>query len=197
MPRPSRAEKRREIQIQVIAGAGLIVLGIALLALFRAGTPAATTSTATPVEESVIPLPVSYPEPELTLTDTHGEDDSLSNYRGDVLLVNNWATWCPPCKAEMPTLEAYYEAHAHDGFMIVAVEAGESRSEVVSFAQAYQLKFPVWLDPGNQSVKAFRNSNLPNSFVIDRAGVVRFAWTGPISRAMLEQYVTPLIAQSN
>lgn len=113
------------------------------------------------------------------------------------MLVNNWATWCPPCKAEMPTLEKYYEAHASEGFEIIAIEAGDGKDQVAQFADDLNLKFAVWLDPDGASLNAFRNGNLPNSYVIDRQGMVRYAWTGEINLAMLEKYVTPLIAESN
>jgi thiol-disulfide isomerase/thioredoxin len=121
--------------------------------------------------------------------------ESLADYRDDVILVNHWATWCPPCKAEMPTLEAYYEEHASEGFSIIAIEAGDSRDIVSQFAEQYNLQFPVWLDPDSASLRAFGNSTLPNSYVIDRMGTVRLAWTGEVNREVLEKYVTPLLVE--
>jgi peroxiredoxin len=143
----------------------------------------------------VVPAEVNYAAPSLSLVNLQGSQLSLSDYRDNVVLVNNWATWCPPCKAEMPTLESYYEQHAAKGFMLIAIEAGDSRENVRPFVEAYGLKFQVWLDPENAALKAFRNPNLPNSFVLDRNGTVRYAWTGEISRAMLEKYVTPLLSE--
>jgi thiol-disulfide isomerase/thioredoxin len=111
-----------------------------------------------------------------------------------VVLVNTWATWCPPCKAEMPTLVAFYNDHAPDGLMVVAIEAGESRDEVQKYVDQFQMPFHVWLDPNGASAAAFKNDYLPNSYVIDRSGTVRLTWTGQISRAMLDQYVVPLLS---
>ena len=177
-------------------GIGLILIGIALFIFWpRPGTVAGGGE---PVSEmSVAPVAVNYPAPQLVLQNVGGNSESLADYRQNVLLVNNWAIWCPPCKAEMPTLQAYYEAHAAEGFMIVAIEAGEPKESVSQFAQSYGLTFDVWVDPQNASLAAFQNQNLPNSYVIDRTGTVRYAWTGAISRAMLEKYVTPLLAQNN
>jgi peroxiredoxin len=138
---------------------------------------------------------VSFSAPDLSLENTNGKTESLADYRQKVLLVNNWATWCPPCKAEMPILEAYYEDHAREGFMIIAVEAGDAKDTVSQFSQNYKLTFQVWLDPDTASLKAFGNGNLPNSYVIDREGVVRYAWTGEVNRALLEKYVSPLLAE--
>lgn len=195
MSRRSQAQKRRNLQVQLMAGAGLMLLGAALYILLRPTGGAATPPAE--AEESVVPAAVSYAAPELALTDVDGVQGSLSSYRGRIVLVNNWATWCPPCKAEVPTLEAFYEAHAAGGLTIIAVEADETHAEVLPFVQRYGLTFPVWLDPHNASLHAFHNDNLPNSYVSDRSGTVGYAWTGAISRQMLEAYVTPLLAQSN
>ncbi len=176
------------------AGIILISVGIGLFFLLRdlqTGLPAEPSA-----EGLVVPVEVNYPAPELSLHNVSGAVETLADYRGKVVLVNNWATWCPPCKAEMPTLESYYEQHAADGLMIVAIEAGEAQKDVAPFVEAYGLKFAVWLDPQNASLAAFRNQNLPNSFVLDRTGTVRYAWTGEISRAMLEKFVTPLVRQN-
>ncbi|MGE5375650.1 MAG: TlpA family protein disulfide reductase, partial [Bacteroidota bacterium] len=141
-------------------------------------------------------LKVNFPAPELSLQNISGKTQSLSDFRGNVVLVNNWATWCPPCKAEMPTLAAYFNEHSAEGFTIVAIEAGDPVEGVAQFANDYSLKFPVWLEPDGASLKAFGNGNLPNSYVIDRSGTVRYAWTGEISLSMLENYVTPLLAEN-
>ncbi|MCL4529343.1 MAG: TlpA family protein disulfide reductase [Chloroflexi bacterium] len=197
MTKKSKYRKRKKDNSGLVAmGIGLILIGIALFIFWpRANTASGSTLSAD--EMSVVPAAVNYPAPQLALQNVNGTNESLSDFRQDVLLVNNWATWCPPCKAEMPTLEAYYEAHAAEGFMIVAIEAGEPKDSVSQFAQSYGLKFHVWADPQNASLSVFRNDNLPNSYVIDRTGTVRYAWTGAISRAMLEKYVTPLLTQSN
>lgn len=144
---------------------------------------------------SVYPVEVNFPAPELSLENINGRTESLADYHGEVVLVNNWATWCPPCKAEMPTLDAYYEKHAGEGFSIIAIEAGDSRDIVSQFVEQYKLQFPVWLDPDSASIRAFGNGTLPNSYVIDRMGTVRLAWTGEVNRAVLERYVTPLLVE--
>ncbi len=190
MSRSDLAERRQNLQIQLAAGAALILLGIGLFFILRNLPPSGLQ------EESVMPVAVHYAAPELSLQNANGGIESLEDYRGKVVLVNNWATWCPPCKAEMPTLESYYEEHASEGFQIVAIESGESRPDVLPFIQSYGLKFAVWLDPQHASLAVFRNSNLPNSFVLDRNGMVRYAWTGAISKAMLERFVTPLVTQN-
>jgi len=131
----------------------------------------------------------------LTLFDLDGNEVSLSDFVGQVVLVNNWATWCPPCRQEMPEFKAYYEKYADEGFQIVAIEAGQPATEVLAFVEEQGLEFVILLDPGNQSLITFQNSTLPNSWVIDRNGNLRLAWIGAINLPTLEKYVTPLLEE--
>jgi cytochrome c biogenesis protein CcmG/thiol:disulfide interchange protein DsbE len=142
---------------------------------------------------SAVPGTANYPAPELALADLEGNPAALSDYLGMVVLVNNWASWCPPCQAEMPDLQAYYAEHADEGFVIVAIDAGEGEATVRGFVERYGLTFPVWLDPGMDALYVFQNPDLPSSYVIDREGAIRLHWTGQISRRMLDRYVNPLI----
>jgi peroxiredoxin len=168
---------------------GVLLLGGALIPLLAQGQEAALGAAGS----GRPPVVADYPAPELALSDLQGGTVSLADYRGLVVLVNNWATWCPPCKVEMPELEAYYRAHAADGFVVVAIESGEPAEIVENFVEAFDLTFPVWLDPHGLAVEAFSNYNLPSSYVVDQSSRVRMWWTGPIDRQALEQYVTPLL----
>ena len=174
---------------------GVLLIGFAILTL----RPSEAGSSAGPANSSssVVPMEVNYAAPELSLQNVKGETEALKDYIGQVVLVNNWATWCPPCKAEMPTLVAYHNEHTADGFSVIAVEAGEPLETVSPFVESFGMNFPVWLDPNGAALRAFGNGTLPNSYVIDRTGTVRYAWTGEISKAMLEKYVTPLITEAN
>ncbi len=144
---------------------------------------------------AIPPVTASYPAPTLELTSLDGSAVSLVDYKGKVILVNNWATWCPPCKDEMPELQAYFDDHKNDGFFVVAIEAGEPASTVTEFVRDLGLTFPVWLDPHADALDAFKNWDLPSSYIIDRQGQVRYSWTGAINLATLEKYVTPLLEE--
>jgi cytochrome c biogenesis protein CcmG/thiol:disulfide interchange protein DsbE len=186
-----RRKQRKSFPVIPVA-VGLFLVGFAVLMLV---SPNAQGGAG--VQNSVAPMAVNFSAPDLALKSITGEAESLADYRGQVVLVNNWATWCPPCKAEMPTLVAYHNKHAAQGFSVIAIEAGDPLDEVLQFASTYKMNFPVWLDPDGEALKAFRNGTLPNSYVIDRTGTIRLAWTGEISMEMLEKYVTPLIEESN
>ena len=190
----SRRRKNNDnhIRLMFVLGAGLILVGIAAILLL----PGNQSSTSAPQAGnlSTIPMAVNYPAPDLSLQNAvNGKNESLTDYRDKVVLVNNWATWCPPCKAEIPTLEVYYKAHAANGFMLVGIEAGEPQADVSKFVQEHEMTYPVWFDLKNAALDAFKNQNLPSSYVIDRKGVIRLAWVGEISQAMLGKYVTPLL----
>jgi peroxiredoxin len=188
------ASRRPKIFSMLVLGAGLVLLGVAALMLWP--RPEASASSIQSGGAQTVPVEVDYEAPALALFDLEGQENSLADYRGKVVLVNLWATWCPPCKAEMPTLQAYYEAHQADGFVTIAINDGDPEDAVKAFAQEYALTFPVWLDPEYEATEqAFKTSNLPSSFVIDRDGQVRLRWVGEIDRATLEKYVTPLILE--
>ena len=188
------ASRRPNIFSMLVFGAGLVLVGVAALMLWPRPEVSAGSLETSGVR--TIPVEVDYKAPELSLFELSGREQSLADYHGKVVLVNLWATWCPPCKAEMPTLKAYYEAHQADGFVTIAINDGDPEDAVETFAQEYALTFPVWLDPEYVATEqAFKTSNLPSSFVIDRAGQVRLRWVGEIDRATLEKYVTPLILE--
>jgi thiol-disulfide isomerase/thioredoxin len=175
----------------VLFGLGLILIAVSFYFVLQA-----RSSQSPPTDLSVVPVKVSFPTPKLTLTDTEGVSHSLADYRGQVVLVNLWATWCPPCKEEMPALQAFYDKHKEDGFVIVAINDGDPKADVLQFVKDYELTFPVWLDPTYIATdKAFNTQNLPTSFVIDRGQTIQLMWVGGINSKMLDKYVTPLISE--
>jgi len=176
--------------IMLVVGVGLVLVAVAVfLAIPKAQAEVQQTGA------SGLPAQVNFSAPDVQLTDLNNKAVALADFKGQVVLYNAWATWCPPCKEEMPTLEAYFEAHQKDGLMIVAIEDGEPAEEVAAFVKTYGLSFAVWPDPKWVATTAFKTNSLPTSFVIDRGGTVRLTWRGAISRETLEKYVTPLLSE--
>jgi cytochrome c biogenesis protein CcmG, thiol:disulfide interchange protein DsbE len=173
----------------LLLGFGVMLIAGAVTLVMRASPPQA--------DLSVVPAKVKYPAPELELTDTAGNPSSLAAYHGQVVLVNLWATWCPPCKEEMPALESFYRKYQQDGFVIVAINDGDPAPDVLQFVKEYGLTFPVWLDPAYIATEqAFKTLNLPTSYVIDRSGTIVLSWVGGINEKTLEDYVTPIIKEA-
>ncbi len=191
MNESNKPNRRSTAFITFIAG-GIFLLGAGLIPLLVNAQQKALAGV-TPI---LPPVTTNYPAPQLALTDVQGNAASIEDYRGRVILVNNWATWCPPCKIEMPELQAYYTAHAAEGFVVIAIESGEPADQVAAFVQEYGMTFPVWLDPQGAALEIFQNWNLPSSYIIDKQGIVRYSWTGGINQPTLEQYVTPLLEEN-
>ncbi len=191
MIEPKKTNRRSTVFITLIAS-GIFLLGAGLIPLLINAQQKALVSVA-PI---LPPAITNYPAPQLELTDLQGQPVSIEDYHGQVILVNNWATWCPPCRIEMPELQAYFDAHAAEGFVVVAIESGEPADQVASFVQEFRMTFPVWLDPQSKALETFNNWDLPSSYVVDRDGIVRLSWTGGINRSTLEQYVTPLLEEN-
>ena len=175
----------------ILAGMGLAVLiGVALIIRSDQGI------ADNPIDVFTFPpAELDQPAPELSLNDLNGAEVSLSDFQGEVVLLNNWATWCPPCRQEMPEFQSYYDKHKDQGFQVVAVEAGQPEAEVRQFVEQVNIDFVVLLDPENKSLTTFQQRSLPNSFVIDRTGQMRYLWVGAIDEETLEQYVTPLLKE--
>jgi len=173
----------------LMIGVGLIAIGLTLFMWLRAiaPTPGGDFST-TPVE-------VDFDAPELPLEDLDGKRVSLWEYKGSVVLVNLWATWCPPCKEEMPALQSFYESHRAEGFVLIGVDQEETREVVLPFVEEYGLTFPIWLDEDYLAQREFKTNSLPSSFVIDRGGRVRLMWVGAVSEEFLEKHVTKIIKE--
>ncbi len=129
-------------------------------------------------------VPAARRAPDFALRATDGSEVSLETLRGKVVLLNFWATWCPPCKAEMPDLNVLHRDYgpAHD-FAVVGVNLEESPEQVEAFARDFRISFPLLLDSkGEVTGERFAVRTLPTSIIIDRDGYIRDSWIGQIPR---------------
>jgi peroxiredoxin len=131
--------------------------------------------------------------PDFVLEALDGEQVSLEEFSGQVVLMNFWATWCPPCKAEIPDIEAAYQLHQEDGLVVLGINVEESRETVEPFVEEFNITYPVLLDEARQVFKAYRVSGLPMSVIVDREGVIRVRHTGTMTAAQLERYLEQLL----
>jgi peroxiredoxin len=104
---------------------------------------------------------------------------SLDALRGKVVLVNFWATWCAPCEAEMPAMQRLYESLRERGFELVAISVDAGRDEVETFRERIPITFPIALDPEKRAAGAYQSHRFPESFLVDREGVLRARYIGP------------------
>jgi len=130
--------------------------------------------------------------PALELTDASGALHRLADYRGKAVLVNFWATWCGPCREEMPSIEALRLSLEGKPFVVLAVNVGESGRVARNFADKLMLDFPLLLDRDTRTAKAWGARVLPASFVLDPQGHIRYSyygdldWSAPEVRGKIE-----------
>lgn len=163
---------------------GLLVIIIVVLVL----KPGARPEPPGPAQASP-PLPVDF-----TVKDLAGAPVSLSDFRGQVVLVNFWATWCSPCKEEMPFLDAYYRQHQSQGFVLLGVNVSDRPEEAAAFVKQQGYSYPILFDsPGNVLID-LGIQGLPASLLVDREGALVSRWLGPLTAEMLDSEVMPHLA---
>lgn len=121
---------------------------------------------------------------------------SLAGLRGKVVLLNVWATWCPPCREEIPVLQALHEAHAAEGLEVVgvSVDAAGEAAAVARFADRFGVTYPIWLDPQERVSSVFRTTGVPTTLLIDRDGTLLWRHVGPVKAD--DPQLTSLIRES-
>jgi peroxiredoxin len=167
----------------------ILLLGFAwiLISADRSGT---STS-------GLIPAPQQgFLAPDFELQTTTGETVRLSDLRGQAVLVTLWATWCPPCRAEMPAIEKVYNDYKDEGLVVLAVNMTyqDTPSNIAPFLEEYDLTFPVLLDETGSVGNAYQLRSLPSSFFIGRDGIItEFVIGGPMAEALLRTRVEEIL----
>lgn len=130
--------------------------------------------------------------PNFTLKNLNGEEVSLEDYRGKNVIVNFWASWCPPCRQEMPDFQDFYEDYKDDDFTILAVNVQESKATASKFIEENGYSFPVLLDSTGEIAITYMVSGIPTSYILDKEGVIRYMRVGPLSYPEMEQIIKGL-----
>jgi thiol-disulfide isomerase/thioredoxin len=139
------------------------------------------------------PAPVKgHPSPEISLMSTDGTLVNLSDFKGKPVIINFWATWCPPCRAETPDLQ---EVHRElgDKVAILSVNAtSQDGGDVAGFMREFGVTFTVVLDPEGKAFEAYNIRGLPTTIFVDRAGIVNEVFTGAVNKAYIESKLSEL-----
>lgn len=143
------------------------------------------------------PLTVGKTAPDFELPDLADKSVRLSDYRGKVVFLNFWATWCKPCKEEMPSMEVLYKNFEKDGLVILAVSIDRvtTKKDIPPFVKALNLTFPILVDSWGQTDKRYKLMGVPETYIIDRQGVLREKVIGPRDWTLLSnlQVITQLL----
>ena len=146
-----------------------------------------------------IPAPsTGFLAPDFELEDRNGQRVRLSDLRGQPVLVNFWASWCPPCQAEMPAMQQVHEAYAEQGYVVLAVNTTyqDSEAKALAFLQERGLTFPVLFDRDGEASRLYEVRSMPTTFFIDRQGIIReVVIGGPISEGMLRAQAEQMLGQ--
>ena len=132
--------------------------------------------------------------PEISLPTLDGRMFRLSEQLGKPVIVNFWATWCPPCRAELPAFEEVYKNHRSDGLVIVGVDIAEPQDVVTKFVADMGLTFPIALDSDGEALALYRVQGLPTTLFVGRDGTILDVTVGgPLTKAAIESKVTDLM----
>lgn len=145
------------------------LLGMGMVALLMAGA----------VQAAGFEMRQAAPAPELKARDLAGTTRTLADYRGKVVVLNFWASWCPPCLREMPSMERLRVKMAGRPLAVVALDSAETPEEVNAYLSRMKLGFPILLDPDGSNTKRWKVFALPTTFLLDASGRVRYVLTGP------------------
>jgi thiol-disulfide isomerase/thioredoxin len=138
---------------------------------------------------------IGQPAPPLKLPFVVGGtgDLDLARYRGQVVALNFWATWCVPCRAEMPALERAQQQYRDRGLVVLGVDFQEQDSEIQGFLQEVGVTFPSAVDRTGEAARQWRATGLPTTFLIDRDGIIRDVRVGAFTDEMLAEHLSKLL----
>ena len=167
---------------------GVLLLGGAWLWLSRVDVGGSTAAAPAPR--------VGAPAPPFTAVLVDGGPIALSDQIGQVIVLNLWATWCPPCRAEMPALERVWQRHRDEGLLVLGLNQQESAERVAAFRAEFALTFPLALDPTGEIGRRYLLTAYPTTYFIGRDGTIRdVIYGGPMPEALIESRVTALLAE--
>ena len=151
-----------------------------LLTLAGSTLPVAQPAADEGLSYQFTPLEPPGEAPGFVLPDMEGEQHALQDYRGRVVLLNFWATWCPPCRREMPALERLYQQLGEEGLVVLAVNQWEDPDHVFAYTGELNVfpSFPILFDPDSSVAERYGVKGLPSSFLLDRDGRLRYRAIG-------------------
>ncbi|WP_349409196.1 TlpA disulfide reductase family protein [Pseudalkalibacillus sp. SCS-8] len=144
------------------------------------------------VENIPIGTSVGEKAPSFGLERLDGQEVELADYQGKVVVLNIWATWCPPCRAEMPEMVHFYEKYAEDNIEILAVNmtnSEKSAEDVANFKKDYKINFPILLDVNGEVATTYQAFTIPTTYVIDENGIIVEKIAGPMSFEWMENHI--------
>lgn len=186
---PPTIRRLRAVRALLWAMVGVMTL----VWLFYGGGLDSITSMLAPAPPPVTTADIGQQAPPLRLPLVGGGEVDLDGYRGRVVLLNFWATWCEPCKAEMPVFERAQQQYRDRGLVVLGVDYLERDEEITAFLNQVGVTFPSLVDRTGEVSRQWRATGLPTTFLVDRQGIIRDVRVGAFTEAMLEERLTKLL----
>jgi cytochrome c biogenesis protein CcmG/thiol:disulfide interchange protein DsbE len=137
----------------------------------------------------------SGPAPDFSLTTFEGETLTLSDLRGQVVIINFWASWCPPCRDEAPYLEATWRKYRDQGVVVIGVDYVDTEPSALAYIEEFDITYRNGPDIGQKIAESYRIKGVPETFYVDKAGQLRGAQIGPLSPPTLDNKIDELLAE--
>jgi cytochrome c biogenesis protein CcmG/thiol:disulfide interchange protein DsbE len=135
------------------------------------------------------------PAPDFTIEQFDGSTFQLSRHRGEVVLLNFWASWCPPCQIEAPALERAWRKYGDRGLVVFGLDVWDERADAMKFIEKDKISYPNGLKGGGSVAVEYGVTGLPETFVIDRRNVLVRRWIGPLDDRRIASLVEPLLSE--
>ncbi|WP_416826533.1 redoxin domain-containing protein [Ectobacillus polymachus] len=174
---------------------GIILASFVIVSFLSSGQGTENMQASTPATAVAIGLNKGQASPDFELPSISGKKMKLSDFRGKVVILNFWATWCPPCKAEIPEFVKFYEMKKNENVEIVGVNLTKSESNpgsVMDFVKNNSMTFPILLDEKGEIGQLYQMMTIPTSYIIDKNGVIQDKYVGAMSYEMMNNFVSKI-----
>jgi peroxiredoxin len=134
--------------------------------------------------------------PNFTLKDIQGNEATLTDFEGKVVLIDFWATWCGPCVKAMPHMQSLYEIYKEKDVIILGINSGERKDKVEPFLKEHKITYRILLDQRSEVIRKYGVRGIPTFFIIDKKGIIRYSYTGmPSNEQIIQQNIEELLAE--
>ena len=178
----SKEEKRRGPSLVWLATGAIVILVMALLVYSLSSQPGSAPQVGDPV-------------PEFQLTALDGSSMDLASQRGNVVVLNVFASWCDPCRQEAADLEQVWQAYQDKGVQFYGIAYKDAESKAQAFLDEFDVSYPSTVEPGNRTARAYGLTGVPETFVVDQKGELAHHFLGPITQAQLIDEIEPLLGE--